>query len=619
MAGPGVGSGLPYGGRRAIGRTLTDEEKKNMPKITKAFVKRILSYLAPYKWKLCIVFITIVLSSALGVLPSMLTGKMIDEGLYKGDIPLLVKLILAALGVLILSNLISVIETYVNSWVSQHISFDMRNQMYAHLQKMPQSFFTANQQGDIITRMTSDISGVQSVISGTMTSIFSNVCTIVITAIALFQKNLLLAAVGLVMVPLMSIPTVSVGKKRWKIASLAQEQHDKMNQHLNETLSVSGQQLTKLFTKEKQQYNDYVEVNRKNAELTIRERMAGMWFWRAMSIFTGMGPLLIYLVGGLIMVHSKNSTLTVGDITVVVTLLNRLYRPVDQLFGIQVDVVRSMALFERLFEYYDMEPEIKSPENPVTPAKTEGVVEFCNVSFQYTPEREILKNVSFKIPLGKTVAIVGASGAGKSTVASLIPRLYDVCEGSVTFDGVDVRELELEYLRKNIGVVTQESYLFNASVRENLLFAKSDATDEEIITACKKANIHDFIISLPDGYDTLVGNRGFKLSGGEKQRVSIARAMLKNPAMLILDEATSSLDSISEHAIQQAITPLLAGRTSLVIAHRLSTVMMADEIIVLDGGKIVERGTHNELLQNSGVYKQLYETQFLTVLNEEKQ
>lgn len=614
MAGPGVGSGLPYGGRRAIGRALTEDEKKNMPKITKKLVKRILSYLSPYKWKLCIVLLAIIVSSMLGVLPSMLTGKMIDEGLYKGNLTVLTQLILASLGVLILSNLISVVETYVNAWVAQHIGFDMRNQMYAHLQTMPQSFFTSNQQGDIITRMTSDIGGVQSVISGTMTSIFSNVCTISVTAVALFQKNWLLAIVGLIMVPLMSIPTVSVGKKRWKIASLAQEQHDKMNQHLNETLSVSGQQLTKLFTKEKAQYDDYVEVNKKNTDLTIRERMAGMWFWRAMSIFTGMGPLLIYLVGGIIMVKMPGSKLTVGDITVIVTLLTRLYRPVDQLFGIQVDVVRSMALFERLFEYYDMKPDIVSPENPVTPKKAEGVVEFENVRFQYTEDREILKGVSFKIPLGKTVAVVGASGAGKSTIASLIPRLYDVDDGRVTFDGVDVRDLELEYLRKNIGVVTQESYLFNATVKENLLFAKSDATQDEIERACKDANIHDFIMSLPDGYETVVGNRGFKLSGGEKQRVSIARAMLKNPVMLILDEATSSLDSISEYAIQQALEPLLKGRTSLVIAHRLSTVMAADEIIVLDNGRVADRGKHDELLTRSGLYKTLYETQFSAVL-----
>ncbi len=617
MAGPmGPGNNLPFGGRRAIGRTLSDEEKKNMPKITKKLILRILSYLAPYKWRLLVVFAAIIASSMLGVLPSMLTGKMIDEGLLGQNYPLLVKLIVASLVVMVISNLIAVVETYMNTWVAQHIAFDMRNQMYAHIQRMPQSFFTSNMQGDIITRMTSDISGVQSVISGTMTSIFSNVCTIVVTATALFQKNWVLAIIGLAMVPLLSFPTISVGKRRWKIASLSQEQADKMNQHLNETLSISGQQLTKLFTKEKQQYDDYVSVNEKCTKLTIRERMAGMWFWRVMNIVTGMGPLLIYLVGGFIMMKIPGSTLTVGDITVIVTLLNRLYRPVDQLFGIQVDIVRSMALFERIFEYYDKQPDIVSPQNPKTPDKILGEIEFCDVHFRYNPEKEILKGISFNIPVGKTLAVVGASGAGKSTIASLIPRLYDVTGGSVRFDGIDVRDMSLECLRSNIGVVTQESYLFNASVRENLLFAKPDATDDEMFAACRDANIHDFIMTLPQGYDTLVGNRGFKLSGGEKQRISIARAMLKNPAMLILDEATSSLDSISEFAIQKALGPLLSGRTSLVIAHRLSTVMAADEIIVLDGGVIVQRGTHKDLIKNDGVYKRLYDTQFFAVLGE---
>lgn len=601
---------LPYGGRRAIGRTLSEEEKQNMPKITKALVLRILSYLKPYKLHLLIVLLAIIISSVLGVLPSMLTGQMIDKGLYGKDFNLLFKLILASLGVLILSNLISVVETYVNTWVAQHISYDMKNQMYAHLQKMPQSFFTSNLQGDIITRMTSDINGVQSVISGTMTSIFSNVCVIAVTVFALFQKNVLLALVGASLVPFLSIPTMKVGKRRWKFATQSQEQHDKMNQMLNETLSVSGQQLTKIFTREKQELDKYIDINSTSMRLIIRERMAGMWFWRAMNIFTSMGPLLIYLLGGFMIVKMGVTDLSVGDITVIVTLLNRLYRPVDQLFGIQVDIVRSMALFVRIFEYYDMPIDIKSPDNPVTPKSCTGEVEFCNVRFSYNTEKEILKGISFKIRPGKTVAVVGASGAGKSTIASLIPRLYDVTDGEVRFDGVDVRKLDLEFLRRNIGMVTQESYLFNASVRENLLIAKSDATDDDIISACKDANIHDFIMTLPDGYDTLVGNRGFKLSGGEKQRVSIARAILKDPKLLILDEATSSLDSISEFAIQQALEPLLKNRTSLVIAHRLSTVMAADEIIVLKDGEITERGKHSELVNRNGTYKVLFETQF---------
>ncbi len=606
----------PYGGRRAIGRALTEEEKKNMPKVTLPFLKRILSYLAPYKFRLLLVFLAIIVSAILGVLPSMLTGKIIDDGLIAGNFAQLVKLVIISIVVLVASNVVSVIETYTNNWVAQHISYDMRNQMYAHLQKMPQSFYTSNMQGDIITRMTSDISGVQSVISGTMASIFSNICTIVVTAVALFQKNWILAVIGMFLVPFLTVPTMTIGKIRWKLASLAQAEHDKMNQHLNETLSVSGQQLTKLFTKEQDQFDDYKSINKECTRLSIRGRVAGMWFRSAMSIMMGIGPLLVYLFGGIIMLKMPGSTLSVGDISVIITLLNRLYRPVDQLFGIHVDFVRSMALFERIFEYYDLPITIKSPKNPITPSKKEGEVEFKDVYFRYTDEKDTLNGVSFKLPLGKTLAVVGASGAGKSTIASLIPRLYDVTGGEILFDGVNVKDLDLEYLRSNIGVVTQESYLFNASVRENLLFAKPSATDEEIISACRDANIHDFIMTLPQGYDTLVGNRGFKLSGGEKQRMSIARAILKDPVMLILDEATSSLDSISEYAIQTALEPLVKNRTSLVIAHRLSTIMAADEIIVLEGGKVAERGTHKELLETSKVYKHLYETQFSVVLND---
>ena len=607
----------PYGGRRGPRRALSEEEKKNMPKITPKFLKRIFSYLAPYKFRLLLVFLAIIISSLLGVVPSLLTGKMIDDGLYGKNFSMLVMLIVLSLGVLILSNVISVIETYVNNYVAMHITYDMKNQMYAHLQKMPQSFFASNQQGDIITRMTSDINGVQSVIAGTMSNIFSNVCTIAVTIVALFEKNWFLALIGACMVPFLSIPTTIVGKRRWRLATQTHEKVDQMNQMLNETLSVSGQQLTKIFTREKEQLDKYTGINKEVTRLSIRERMVGMWFWRVMNVLTGMGPLLIYLLGGVLMILVGDSSLTVGDITVIVTLLGRLYRPVDQLFSIQVDVVRSMALFERIFEYYDMPVDIKSPDNAVIPEKAQGDVEFCDVHFSYINEKEVLRGVSFKLTPGKMVALVGPSGEGKSTIASLVPRLYDVTGGKVLFDGYDVRELDLKFLRSSIAMVTQESYLFNASVRENLLFAKPGATDDEIISACKDANIHDFIMSLPKGYDTLVGNRGFKLSGGEKQRVSLARAILKDPALLILDEATSSLDSISEYAIQQALEPLLHGRTSLVIAHRLSTVMAADEILVIKDGIIAQRGTHKQLLNEGGMYKTLYDTQFRRELFEE--
>ncbi len=599
-----------YGGRSAIGRTLSEDEKSNMPKITKELVFRIFSYLKPYRLRLLLVFLAIVISAILGVMPKLLVARMIDDGLIGKDLAVLAKLVLISLLVLLLSNVIQVLETYFNTWIAQHIAYDMKNQMYEHLQQMPHSFFTSNRQGDIITRMTSDISGVQSVISNTMTSIFSNVCTVVVTAAALFAENWLLAIIGLCLVPLLSIPTIKVGKRRWKLAEKTQEQTDKINQILNETLSVSGQQLTKLYTHEEQDLKKYVATNREWMRFVIKERMAGMWFWRAMNMLTGMGPLVIYMLGGIMMIKFGITSVSVGGIGAIVSLLSGLYRPIDQLFSVQVDIVRSMALFVRVFEYYDMPVDIQSPPDAITPGSAQGEVEFKNVHFAYNEEKEILKGVNFTLRPGKTVALVGTSGAGKSTISGLIPRLYDVTDGQVMFDGVDVRKLDLKFLRSNIAIVTQESYLFNASVRENLLFAKPDATDEQLISACRDANIHDFIMTLPDGYDTQVGNRGFKLSGGEKQRVSIARAILKNPSLLILDEATSSLDSISEYAIQQALVPLLSGRTSLVIAHRLSTIMAADEIMVLKDGVIAERGTHSELLKQNGTYKVLYDTQF---------
>lgn len=609
---------MPGGFGRKMGRELTDEEKANKPKITKQLLKRIFSYLRPYIKQLILVFVCIIVSAVLGVLPSMLTGRMIDDGLIQKDFDILVRLVAASFGVLLLSNAITALETYVNTWVAQHITYDMKNEMYAHMLTMSQRFFTQNRQGDVITRMTSDIDGVRTVVLNTMTSIFSNIAVVVTTAVALFEKNWVLALIGVGIVPLLTIPTNNVGKKRWRIALKVQEQNDKLNQELNETLSVSGQQLVKLFGNEKREYDKYKSINGERTRLGIRERMAGMLFWRTMNIFTSMGPMLIYLAGGFMIIKLGVTSLSVGDITVIVALLNRLYRPVDQLFSVQVDIVRSMALFTRIFEYLDLEPDIKNKPGALKPAETYGRVEFDSVSFCYQQGKKTLDDISFVIEPGSTVALVGPSGAGKSTIANLVPRLYDVSGGRVLIDGLDVRDLDLRYLRKSIGLVTQETYLFNGTIRENLLYAKADATDDELIKVCKDANIHDFIISLKDGYDTQVGNRGFKLSGGEKQRVSIARAMLKEPAIIILDEATSALDSISESLIQSAFERLLKGRTSLVIAHRLSTIIAADNILVLENGKIVQSGSHQQLVKQDGVYKNLYETQFKKAIDSYK-
>lgn len=597
-------------GMRGMNRGfLTEEEKANRPKVTFALLKRIFSYLIPYWKQMILIFVFIILSSIMGLLPSVLTGRIIDEGLINRDMKMLITLILVSLGVTLGANLIRVGESFLNNWIAQHITFDMRNKMYSHLQQMSQKFFTSNNQGDIITRMTSDISGVERVVTSTFTSILSNTITLIIAIVIMFKENWILAGVGVLVIPLFTIPTRWAGKTRWELTQDAQECNDEINGILNETLSVSGQLLVKLFGKEEYEYNRYKNVNHKMIKLNIKESMAGRWFMVIINTFSSVGPMLLYLVGGILMMK-YNSSLTVGDITVLVALLGKMYGPVNSLLNIQVEWIRAMALFTRIFEYFDMPIEIKNKENPIIPKKVEGNIKFKNVEFSYNEERKILKDINFELKSGDCIALVGPSGSGKSTIANLIPRLYDVCNGTITFDGEDVRDIDLTWLREQIGIVSQETYLFNGTIRENLLYAKPDATDEELMEACEKANIADFILNQEKGLDAVVGNRGLKLSGGEKQRLSIARVLLKDPALLIFDEATASLDSISEKKIQDAINPIIDSRTSILIAHRLSTILAADEILVIKDGVIAERGVHADLVKAGGTYAELYETQF---------
>ena len=597
---------------------LTEEEKKNLPTFSSALVRRILSYLRPYWLQLLLVFVTILVSAVLGLLPSIITGRIVDEALVGKNMALLIRLLVLAFVTLSASQVISVLESYINAWISQRIIFDMKNQMYDHLQHMPHAFFTSEKQGDIITRMNTDISGVSSVISGTMSSIVSNIATVVTTLVALFTMSWQLALVGIVVLPLLILPTKRVGKKRYQLLKDSQAKSDEMNQLINETLSVSGSLLVKLFTREKREYERFVKVNEEVTRLNLKEQQSGRWFRVVMGLFTQLGPLLIYFAGGWIIIRHADPGLTVGTVTATVSLVNRLYRPVESLLNIHVDFTRSLALFTRIFDYFDMENPIVSPENGKKPDVSDGDIVYDHVAFSYDPEKPLLKDIDFTVPAGKMYAVVGPSGSGKSTVVNLIPRLYDVLRGSVKIAGTDVRDFDLSYLRSCIGVVTQDSYLFNGSIRENLLYAKENATQEELDAACFIANLNDFIASQPEGYETLVGNRGLKLSGGEKQRLSIARVILKDPKLLILDEATSALDSITENAIQEALEALMEGRTSIVIAHRLSTVLKADRILVLKDGVIAEQGSHEELLALGGTYRELYETQFRRILESGK-
>lgn len=600
---------------------LTEEEKANMPKVTKDLLKRILSYLLPYKWHFLLVFAALCVSAVLGLFPSVIIGKIVDtivNSPNNAGVKSLISLIVLAFIVTASSQILIILEQYINTWISQKIIFDMRNQLYSHLQTMPHAFFLGEKQGDIITRMNSDINGVSAVVSGTLTSVVSNALIVIASAGYLFYTDWRMALVGVAVMPLLLFPTRYISKKRWKLVSEAQDKYDGLNQQINETLSVSGSMLVKLFTKEKNEYDKFENINSQVTAITIKEQRAGSWFRVIMGLVMQSAPLVIYFVGGIFIIKGVNGTLSVGDITVIVALINKMSMPIRNLLDVHVSFVRSLALFTRIFDYLDRKSDIINCENPVTPDLENASVEFKDVKFAYSKTKPILKGVDFKVPSGKMYAIVGTSGAGKSTIIGMIPRLYDVVSGSVLIAGVDVKNIDLSYLRQNVGMVTQDTYLFNGTIMENLLYAKADATAEEIENACKVANIYDFIMSLPEKFDTVVGNRGLKLSGGEKQRISIARVVLKNPKILILDEATSSLDSISESLIQTALDRIMENRTSIVIAHRLSTVMAADNIMLLENGVITATGKHNELLENCKGYQELYDTQFSKVIEYEK-
>ncbi len=589
---------------------LTEEERKNRPKITKALISRIFSYLKPYWKQLILVFFAIIASSIMGLFPAIITGKIVDQAVIGHDMQMLIQLMILAGVTLVGSQVIGVLESYINIWISQRIIYDMKNEMYQHLQGMPHAFFTTEKQGDIVTRMNGDVNGVSTVLSSTMSNILSNITIVVTTMVALFSLSWQLAVLGILAIPLLILPTKEVGKTRWQLLAKGQAKTDELNQIINETLSVSGSLLTKLFTRETKDYEQFQKVNEEVSLWATREQRSGKWFKMMMGMFSQAGPLLIYCAGGYMILKGMDPKLSVGVITSTVTLVNRLYRPLQSLTDVQVDITRSMALFTRIFDYLDRKNTILNKPDAVKPVVEKADIRFDHVQFAYAPGMEILKDIDFTLHGGEMFAIVGPSGAGKSTLVNMIPRLYDVTGGAVKIGDIDVRDIDLEYLRGGIGMVTQDTYLFNGTIEENLRCAKEDATKEELEAACRVANIHEFIASQPAGYQTMVGNRGLKLSGGEKQRMSIARVILKDPKILILDEATSSLDSISESHIQDALDALMKGRTSIVIAHRLSTVLAADQILVISDGEIKERGRHDELMALQGIYRELFETQF---------
>ena len=590
-----------------ISRLRYADEKLEMPKVTRAMLARILSYFIPYRMRMLLVIGSIILTSILGLVPPILIKNIIDKALPQKDLKLLSIYIFISIGITIILGLLDVAQSYLSTLISKHIILNMKNQMYSHLQHMSLNFYSKALPGEITTRLTSDIDGIQDIFNTTVINTLSSCVVLVSTAIVLITMNWKLAIVGMIILPTFIIPTRKVGKVKWKIATHSQEKISELYQIIQETLSISGAIITKIFTKEKDEYEKFKQTNEEVIGLQIRESLVGRWFRMTISTFLAMGPMLIYFYGGYLFVKGE---ISIGSIIAFVALLGRLYSPVSQLSNIHIDVTRSLALFQRIFEYFDQKQEIEDKLEATSLELILGRVDFEKVYFSYNSRVQVLEDISFSVNPGTMVALVGSSGAGKTTITNLIPRLYEVIQGSIKIDGRDIREVTLESLRKQIGIVMQEPYLFNDTIEENLRYGKSNATQEELIKACKAAYIHDFIMTLPDDYKTVVGNRGIKLSGGEKQRVSIARVLLKNPRIIILDEATSSLDSVSEMYIQKAMVPLLKNRTSFVIAHRLSTILASDQIFVIENGKVAEIGTHAELIKKDGLYRQLYETQF---------
>src|SRR5579864_4761807 len=587
------------------------EEEANV-KLEWPLLKRVFSYFMPYGGLALIVLACIGATAALGLVPAVATQGLINylTG-HQRHFSVVAVLFGAIVGASLLAGLIGVVQAYFSNRISQSIMFDLRNQLFDRVLKQSIAFFTSTRTGDVMSRLSNDVNGVQSVVSDTIFSLVNNLVILISTVVYMFWLDWRLSVVALLVVPAFLLPTRRVGKATFHARKATQGKLAEMTAYMQETLGISGMQLVKAFVKQRVETVRFGKLNDELRALNIRQSMIGRWFFMLMSVLGTAGPAVLWLFGGYLVVTGQESLGTVVAFATV--LLGRLYGPVGQLANMQVNVVGSLALFQRIFEYMDLPVEIDEKPHALTLAEARGALEFDHVTFRYpSGHTPALRDISFRIEPGQLAALVGPTGAGKTTITGLVPRLYDPQLGAVRLDGHDVRDLTLESLGQQIGMVFQDTFLFHATIRENLLYARPDASDAEMVAAAKAAYIHDFIASLPQGYETVVGERGHRLSGGEKQRVAIARVILKDPRVLILDEATSNLDSESEHLIQVALRPLFEGRTSLVIAHRLSTILAADVILVMDHGELVEEGRHPDLLKQGGLYARLYHRQFET-------
>jgi ATP-binding cassette, subfamily B, bacterial len=568
-------------------------------------LRRIMRLFHPYRWSLTFVLFLVGASSLVSLVNPFLIRAIIDDALPRGRTGLLGVLALGMIVVAVLNSSFSVSQTYVSTKVGQRVMHDLRTAVYSHLQRMSLAFFTRTRTGEVQSRIANDIGGMQATVTTTATTLVSNLTTVVATIIAMVVLDWQLTVVSLILLPVFVWVSRRVGTERRRITRDRQRQLSVISSIVQESLSVSGIMLGHAMGRSRSLIDSFGSESSKLSDLEVSSNMAGRWRQSTIQIVMSSMPAAIYYAAGLTGAHG-HLAISIGTLVAFTTLQQNLFRPTVQLLQTGVDLQSSLELFGRIFEYLDLPVDIAEPANPVTPADVRGEVRLNDVSFSYaSAARPTLRDIDVTVPAGRSLAIVGETGSGKTTLSYLIPRLYDVSSGSVTIDGTDVRDMSFETLASLVGVVSQETYLFHASVADNLRFASPGASDAELVAAAKIAQIHLHLEALPDGYDTVVGERGYRFSGGEKQRLAIARAVLRDAPILVLDEATSALDTQTEQAVQTAIEALSAGRTTITIAHRLSTIRDADEIIVLDQGSIVERGTHESLLALGGHYAAL--------------
>ncbi|HNS01010.1 MAG TPA: ABC transporter ATP-binding protein [Anaerolineae bacterium] len=637
---------------------ISHDPNKSKPRVDRALLQRVLGYARPYWWMVLLVLAAIIAISLIELLPPLILRQLIDVTLPTKNLTQLHRLALALLAVPVVSGLIDVGQRYFSAKMGEGIIFDLRQQMYGHLSRMALRFFTHTKSGEIISRFNNDVVGAQNAITGTIPNMVVNVVTVVSTLVIMISIDWRLTLLAIAVAPLFLLPAKRVAGTLRTIRRQAMDANAEQSNIITETLGINGALLVKTFGRQQQEEARFRTVNAQVRDLGVRRALVGRWFFMGLSLSAAVGTALVYWVGGQMVIADA---LTIGTIVAFAAYLARLYGPISSLSNIQVEFAQSMVSFERVFEYLDVPAEIEDAPNARVLEQVAGHIRFADVSFSYLAEAErlrieagqagqagaahtapaeqpamragrgehaegaegeapdvatvatrtwALRHFTAEIMPGQLVALVGRSGAGKTTVTYLLPRLYDVNQGAITIDGHDLRAVTQQSLAEQIGLVMQETYLFHDTIRRNLLYARPEASEEEMIAAAKAASIHSFIAKLPAGYDTVVGERGYRLSGGEKQRLAIARVILKDPRILILDEATSHLDSENEALIQEALAPLFRGRTSVVIAHRLSTILAADTILVLDEGRLVESGSHEELLAQGSLYAHLYETQF---------